>query len=94
MNLYFESDPRKARTNFRKHGISFDEAASVFKNDASAYTDFDELHSEDDPRFFTIGAAENGKLLYIVHNENEAGEIRLISARAATPRERRLYEEG
>ena len=89
----FKFDPRKARTNWTKHGVSFDDAVSVFERDPSAYTDFDELHSENDLRFFTIGTADNGKLLYIVHNENESGHIRLISARTATPRERRLYEE-
>ncbi len=92
--LNFESDPRKAASNLRKHRISFEEATSVFENDNFAYTDFDWAHSEADVRFFTNGMSDRGKLLYIVRNELENEMIRLISARRATTRERSLYEEG
>ena len=92
-HLSFEYDPRKAATNLRKHGVTFQEAASVFLGDEFAYCDFDTDHSGDDPRFFTIGLSADGKLLFIVHNEDH-GVIRIISARHATSRERRLYEES
>ena len=91
--LSFEFDPRKAATNLRKHNVSFEEAASVFLGDPNAYSDFDPHHSDDDPRFFTIGISATGKLLFIVHNE-DSGVIRIISARHASSRERSLYEES
>jgi uncharacterized DUF497 family protein len=91
--LRFESDPSKEAANLLKHGISFQEAASVFLGDEHAYSDFDEDHSADDPRFFTIGISAAGKFLFIVHNEDN-GVIRIISARHATSRERSLYEES
>src|ERR1017187_10846099 len=78
--LSFEFDPGKAAANLKKHGVSFEEAASVFLEDPYAYCDFDPDHSEDDPRFFTIGISDRGKLLFIVHNEVD-GLIRIISAR-------------
>jgi uncharacterized DUF497 family protein len=91
--LDFASDPEKAASNLLKHGVSFEEAISVFLGDPSAYTDFDVDHSDDDERFFTIGISRTGKFLFIVHNE-EDGLIRIISARPATSGERRLYEES
>jgi uncharacterized DUF497 family protein len=60
MPMPFEFDPRKAATNLRKHGISFDEAVTVFEGDPSAYTDFDADHSSHDERFFTIGISNRG----------------------------------
>lgn len=86
-------DSRKAATNPRKQGITFEEAASVFEDDLSAYTDVDAEHSDNDLRFFTIGTFNRGKLLYISHNERESRIIRLISARRANSRERAFYEE-
>ncbi len=61
----FKFDPRKARTNWTKHGVSFDAAVSVFERDPSAYTDLDELHSENDLRFFTIGAVRQIKRMVV-----------------------------
>jgi uncharacterized protein len=92
-HLLFEFDPRKAAANLRKHGISFDEARTVFEGDPSAYTDFDPKHSAADIRFFTIGISSEAKMLFISHNEVD-GVIRFISARRATPRERKLYEDS
>jgi len=89
----YEYDPRKAAANLRKHGVSFDEAITVFEGDVSAYTDFDSAHSTADLRFFTIGISSAGKMLFISHNEVD-GVIRLISARRATLRERKLYEDS
>jgi uncharacterized DUF497 family protein len=91
-HLSFEFDPAKAAGNLKKHGVTFEEAASVFLEDPFAYCDLDSLQPGDEPRFFTIGISDHGKLLFIVHNEVD-GLIRIISARHATSRERSLYEE-
>jgi len=91
--MTFDWDRRKAASNLRKHGVSFEEATDVFLTDESAYSDFDTGHSDDDIRFFTIGTTSSGKILRISHNE-DGGLIRLINARHATPPERRLYEEN
>lgn len=88
----YEFDPRKAASNLRKHGITFDEAISVFEGDPGAYTDYDPEHSSSDLRFFTIGTSSDGKLLFISHNEVD-GRIRIISARRASRLERKLYED-
>jgi uncharacterized DUF497 family protein len=82
-----------AASNLKKHGIDFQEAASFFLGDPHAYSDFDEDHSDDDPRFFSIGISAAGKLLHIVQNEGN-GVLRIISARHATSRERSLCEES
>ena len=85
-------DPEKARSNLRKHGVSFEEAASLFR-DVLSVTISDPLHSSEESRFVTIGRSDRGRTLVVVHSE--VGEtIRIISARVATPRERRKYEEG
>jgi uncharacterized DUF497 family protein len=91
--LRFESAPRKEAANLLKHGISFQEAASVFLSDENAYSDFDEDHSVDDYRFFTIGISAAGTFLFTLHDA-EDGVIRLISARHASSRESSLYEES
>ncbi|MGH9783903.1 MAG: BrnT family toxin, partial [Terriglobia bacterium] len=85
-------DPGKARSNLRKHGVSFEEGASVFR-DVLSVTISDPLHSAEEGRFVTIGQSDRGRTLIAVHSE--VGEaIRIISARVATRRERREYEEG
>ena len=85
-------DPEKARSNLRKHGVSFEEAASLFR-DVLSVTISDPLHSSEESRFVIIGRSHRGQTLVVVHSE--VGEtIRIISARVATPRERRKYEEG
>ena len=85
-------DPEKARSNLRKHGVSFEEAASLFR-DVLSVTISDPLHSSEESRFVIIGRSHRGQALVVVHSE--LGEtIRIISARVATPRERRKYEEG
>lgn len=84
MFLRFEWDEEKARINLKKHGILFETAAKVFNR----IEIFDEAHSIDEDRYITIGLAEN--VLFVVYIER--GErIRLISARLATNRERRIY---
>lgn len=94
--LSFEWDPNKARTNLTKHGVAFETAATVLQ-DALALTVYDEAHSEFEERWFTIGRASNGALLVVVHTYESLSateaRVRLISAREATPRERRSYED-
>lgn len=91
MGLTFRWDRRKAATNLEKHGVSFEEAASVF-GDPLSLTIPDPVHSEDEPRFIIIGESPRSRLIVVVHAEDE-GTIRVISARTATPGERRAYEE-
>ena len=92
MEPVFRWHPKKARSNLRKHGVSFEEAASVFR-DTLSVTIADPLHSGAEDRFVTIGQSARNRTLVVVHLEVE-DEIRIISARTATPRERSNYEEG
>ncbi|MDX6289229.1 MAG: uncharacterized protein QOH42_1028 [Blastocatellia bacterium] len=89
--LEFEWDSKKAASNLRKHGISFEEAASVFSDVlASVYQDPD--HSAREQRYLTIGTSEQGRLLHIAYADR--GErIRIINARKVTKMERDLYEK-
>jgi uncharacterized DUF497 family protein len=84
-------DEGKAKTNFDKHSVSFEEAATVLL-DARALTFADERHSEE--RFITVGHSAAHKLLLVVWCERRKMIIRIISARKVTKRERRDYEEG
>jgi len=88
----FEWDPDKAATNKRKHGVSFEEAASVFF-DPLSLTIPDPTHSTDEDRFVILGESSRRRLLVVVH-VIRGGNIRIISARGATKRERSNYEEG
>jgi uncharacterized protein len=93
-NLEFTWDQAKAHTNVKKHGVSFDEAQSVFFDEAARLRD-DPDHSHDEDRFILLGMSAAPRLLVVVHAYREAGGvIRIISARKATPRERRAYTEG
>jgi hypothetical protein len=90
----FEWDPKKDAANIRKHGISFAQAAHVF-NDPLAVTRLDRVEGSE-LRWHTIGEFEGTLLLLVVHTlegEQPIELIRIISARRATPRERRRYEE-
>ena len=87
----FEWDPRKDGANHRKHGVGFREATTIF-GDPSALTFQDFEHSESEQRLLTIGVAASGRVLVVVHTERQEA-IRIISARPATRRERRFYEE-
>jgi len=91
MALEFEWNAAKARSNLAKHGISFEEAATVFA-DALSFTIPDPDHSLLEARFVTMGRALAGKLLVVVHTER-GDNIRIISARRASRRERKSYEE-
>lgn len=88
----FEWDPAKAESNLTKHGVSFEEAATVFSDFLSVTFD-DPDHSFDENRFVTIGASEKGRLLFVSHTDRE-DVIRIISARESTRGERKMYGEG
>ena len=88
----FDWDPAKAAANLRKHGVSFEEAASVFF-DPLAYTFDDPDHSLGERRFVTFGLSQAGHLLAVMHTER-GRVIRIISARRATRNERAIYEQG
>jgi uncharacterized protein len=84
----FVWDPRKAASNLKKHGVSFDEASSAFDDPLGAYYP-DRLHED---RFILIGYSGRERLLYVVHAEVGIAAIRLISARRATRHEKARYE--
>ncbi|MEK6804503.1 MAG: BrnT family toxin [Nitrospirota bacterium] len=90
--MEFEWDEKKARFNEQKHGVSFHEAATVF-GDLLAMTFPDPDHSSSELRLLTFGMSQFTRLLVISHIERRT-RTRIISARLATKRERRIYEEG
>ncbi len=92
MKLSFEWDEEKAKANLRKHGTSFEEAATVF-TDPFSITIPDPDHSADEQRYVETGNSTEGHILVVVYTER-GRNIRIISCRKATPSERRLYEEG
>jgi uncharacterized protein len=92
MKLNFEWDEEKAKTNFKKHRVSFDEAMTVF-TDPFSITISDPDHSVDEQRYIDIGSSDKGRVLVIVYTERRSN-IRIISCRKATPTERKLYEEA
>jgi len=92
MSLEFEWDEDKAKGNLKKHGVSFEEASSIF-GDPLALTIPDPLHSEEEDRFVTLGESHRRRLLVVISTDR-GDDIRIISARVATRRERKDYEEG
>jgi uncharacterized DUF497 family protein len=92
MAFIFQWDKKKARRNPRDHKVSFEEASTVFGDTLSRTID-DPLHSEDEDRYVIIGQSARGRLLVVVHTIR-GDNIRIISARVATPTERKDYEEG
>jgi uncharacterized DUF497 family protein len=89
--LQFEWDSAKAVENLAKHGVSFQEAATVFRDPLSA-TGADPDHSIGEERFITFGVSTSGRLLVVAHTE-DGDTIRIITARPATAAERKIYEE-
>jgi len=91
----FRWDPAKARSNAQRHNVTFEQVATVFL-DALALTVYDESNSQYEERWFTLGFDASGKLLAVAHTYEITGStnarIRIISAREATRRERRAYE--
>jgi len=92
MSLAFEWDENKAKKNLKKHGVSFEEASTVF-GDLLARTIQDPLHSGEEDRFVTLGESQSRRLLVVVFIER-GDKIRIISARVASRRERKDHEEG
>ena len=86
-------DPRKAAANLMKHKVSFEEASSVLA-DPLAITGADPDHSVGEVRWITFGLSNRRRLLAVSHTEEDDIILRILSARAATRPERRLYEEG
>ena len=96
MNYDFEWDPDKAKLNRRKHGVLFDQAATVFR-DPRAVSVFDDAHSKTEDRWFTLGVSAGGVLLVVHHTFVEMDEstirIRIFSRRKATKNEAGQYGE-
>jgi hypothetical protein len=92
MGLAFEWDKRKARRNAGKHGVSFEEASTLFA-DPLALTIHDPLHSNEEDRYITLGRSQRRRLLVVVFTDRD-DRIRIISARVATRREGKNYEES
>jgi uncharacterized DUF497 family protein len=88
--LTFEWDPKKAESNIEKHGVSFEEASTAFRDPFSLTID-DPLHSKDEARMVQVGISNRNRLVVVVHTER-GDNIRIISARKATKKERSQYE--
>jgi uncharacterized protein len=92
--LRFEWDARKSRVNRTKHGVSFEEAQTVFLDDHARLID-DPDHSDDEDRFVLLGLSSTLRALVVCHCYRRGGAvIRIISARKADPQERALYAQG
>ena len=90
--MRFEWDAGKAASNLRKHGISFDEAVSVFADQLSlTFADTDHFELEDRSRTYAI--SNKGRLLVVIHTERR-DNVRIISARKATRYEKSIYTQG
>jgi len=90
--MKFEWDPQKADGNLKKHGVSFQDAASAL-GDALSITYPDPDHSLREHRFITVGMSQSGRVFMVAHTDRR-GNIRIISARKTTRKERKHYEEG
>ncbi|MEH1858876.1 MAG: BrnT family toxin [Nostoc sp.] len=88
----FEWHETKAKENLKKHGISFEEAKTVF-NDPFSITITDPDHSIEEERYIDIGLSLRGELLVVVYTERQPN-IRIISCRQATKAERKVYEQS
>ena len=89
--MTFDWDPFKAKSNFWKHGVSFEEASTALLDPLSK-TDLDPDHSFEEQRFITFGMSARQRLLVVAYTDKGAA-VRLISARLATKSEREIYEE-
>ena len=90
--MEFEWDPKKAALNLKRHGVSFQEAATVF-GDPLSITVLDPDHSFEENRYIIVGQSHRGRLLIVSYTER-GDRIRIISARELTRQERKAYEEG
>ena len=97
IRYHFEWDINKAKSNLSKHGISFEDASSVFR-DKNAISISDEEHSEFEERWITIGMDKITRILVVIHTYIYVNEmsynIRIISARKATKKEKEIYYKG
>ena len=92
--IKFEWNPSKAQSNLKKHGVSFEEAKSIFY-DELAIQFYDNDNSESEDRIIMLGISKELNVLTVCHCERQEGEIiRIISARKATKNERKFYEGG
>ena len=94
MRLTFEWDHRKAETNERKHGVTFEEARTVFDDPLAQYLDDEEHSTDEELREIAIGDSARNRLLLVSFVEREPDVVRIISARRATKKERKDYEEN
>ena len=92
-NIAFEWSAKKAATNLKKHGVSFDEAETAF-DDPLAFILDDEWHSDDEPREILIGHSDRNRLLFVSFVQRAHDLIRIVSARVADPKEHNNYEEA
>ena len=92
MGLKFEWDRRKSILNIKKHGVSFEDAATAF-GDPLSVTIHDPKHSDDEDRFLLLGETQDKKLVVVAHTDRK-DTIRLINARPATRQERKDYEKS
>jgi len=92
MGLAFEWDESKATANAHKHGVTFAEASTVFA-DPLSLTIYDPVHSDDEDRYIILGETQQHRLLVVAFTDRD-DRTRIISARAATRRERKDYEKG
>jgi hypothetical protein len=92
MGFFFSWDPSKAQANERNHGVTFEEASTVF-GDTLSLTIYDAEHSDTEDRLIIIGMSLQHRLLVVVHTDR-GDTIRIISARRATPYERETYERN
>ena len=97
MRYIFAWDPSKAKDNLRNHRISFERAATIFR-DPQALSIFDAAHSHEEERWITLGLDRSGSVLVVVHTFHQIDaascQIRIISAWRATTKETRQYQEG
>jgi uncharacterized protein len=90
--MKIEWDPKKAKSNFKKHGVSFEEASTAL-SDPMAVTGADPDHSITEERYVTFGVSEKCRLVVVSHSEKDE-TIRITSVRKASKGEQKLYEEG
>lgn len=91
-SIRFEWDPKKAEINFRKHGVSIEDAQSVFSDECALLID-DPDHSRDEDRFVLLGLNRSLRVLVVVHCYRAEGKVvRIISARKADAQERSIYQ--
>lgn len=92
--INFSWDQVKAKSNFKKHGVSFEEAQSVFYDDLAVQ--FYDEDSSDEERFLLLGMSNDSRILMVVHCErgDDGEELRIISARKATKNEQQYYQGG